>query len=249
MPEITPSRYMVQASWDDVPHLDEKAKRELLAGTPPHLRDARSKGIPSLGSGAIYPISEEDITCDAFSIPPYWPRAYALDVGWNRTACVWGAHDPETDICYIYSEHYVGQQPPLFHAEAIKARGDWIRGVVDPAARGRSQVDGIQLMREYIGLGLNLVKADNSIEAGIYAVWGRLSTGRLKIFKNCNKTLAEYRVYRRDEKGAIVKANDHAMDALRYYVMTGRSVERTKPVAAPSGGKGFIGAGDIRTGY
>ena len=36
------------AGWDDVPHLEERTKTELLESTPPHLRDARSKGIPSL---------------------------------------------------------------------------------------------------------------------------------------------------------------------------------------------------------
>ena len=29
MPQISPSRYMVNAGWDDVPHLDEQTKREL----------------------------------------------------------------------------------------------------------------------------------------------------------------------------------------------------------------------------
>ena len=34
MPEITASKYLVEISWDDVPHLDEKTKRELLESTP-----------------------------------------------------------------------------------------------------------------------------------------------------------------------------------------------------------------------
>jgi phage terminase large subunit-like protein len=46
--------------WDDVPHLDAKSKQELLNSIPPYQRDARSKGVPQLGSGAIYPISEDD---------------------------------------------------------------------------------------------------------------------------------------------------------------------------------------------
>lgn len=229
MPEISPSKYTVFAGWDDVPHLDTDAKRELLASTPPHLRDARSKGIPSLGAGAIYPVPESEITCDPFQIPDHWPRAYGMDVGWNRTAAAWGAWDRTTDTIYLFSEHYKGQAEPSIHATSIKARGAWIPGVIDPAARGRAQKDGESLMDNYKDLGLLIRKADNSREAGIYAVWERLSTGRLKVFRTMQNWLAEYRIYRRDEKGHIIKENDHIMDATRYLVMSGIAISCTKP--------------------
>ena len=51
MGEVSPSRYVVQAGWDSVPHLDEKTKQELIDSTPEYLRDARSKGEPTMGSG------------------------------------------------------------------------------------------------------------------------------------------------------------------------------------------------------
>ena len=214
----------------DVPHLDEKTKAELLASTPPYLRDARTKGIPGLGSGAIYPIAESEFVVDPFKIPAFWPRAYALDIGWNKTACVWGAWDRSVGMLYLYTEHYRGQVEPSIHASAIKARGEWIPGVVDPAARGRAQKDGERLIEIYQNLGLKLVKADNAVEAGIYDVWERLSTGRLKVFSTMQNLLAEYRIYRRDEHGAIVKANDHALDAMRYLVRSGQAVAIVEPV-------------------
>lgn len=31
--------------------------------------------------------------------------------------------------------------------------------------------------------------------------------------------MEEYRLYRRDERGRVVKTNDHLMDAFRYAVM------------------------------
>ena len=71
------SKYVVMAGWDDVPHLDEQAKKDLYASIPPYQRDARSKGIPQLGSGAIYPVPESEIVCKPFEIPRYWPRCYA----------------------------------------------------------------------------------------------------------------------------------------------------------------------------
>lgn len=229
------SKKLVQATWDDVPHLTAEAKNELWAGIPPYQRDARSKGIPALGSGAIYPVSESDILVDSFDIPAHWPRCYGLDVGWNRTACIWGALDRENDILYLYSEYYKGQAEPVIHAEAIKSRGKWIRGVIDPASNGRSQVDGNQVMELYKRAGLELSPADNAVEAGIYEVWSRLSTGRLKVFNTLQSWLSEYRLYQRDEKGKVVKKDDHLMDAMRYLVFSGLDVADTEPVKRKSG--------------
>jgi len=100
------SKYVVMAGWDDVPHLDEQTKQDLYASIPPYQRDARSKGIPQLGSGAIYPVPESEIVCKPFEIARYWPRCYALDVGWNRTAAVWGAWNLDEDKVFLYAEHY-----------------------------------------------------------------------------------------------------------------------------------------------
>lgn len=224
------SRFCIQADWDDVPHLTKEQKDRLWNSIPPYQRDARSRGIPALGSGAIYPVPETDITCDSFDIPKHWPRAYALDVGWNRTAALWMAWDRGEDIVYLTGEHYRGQAEPSIHAAAIKARGEWIPGVIDPAARGRAQRDGAQLMAEYVDLGLHLDVAKNAVEAGIYAVWERLSTGRLKVFRTLQSWLSEYRIYRRDEKGKIVKENDHLMDDTRYLLMSGLDIAITEPI-------------------
>lgn len=246
MPEVSASKYVVTAGWDDVPHLDEDTKRELLDSTLPHLRDARSKGIPSLGSGAIYPLQLDDILVDPFPIPIYWAKVYALDVGWNRTAALWLAYDRDNDVAYAYTEHYVGQALPTVHAAAIKARGDWIPGVIDPASRGRSQRDGEQLFRDYTQAGLKLIPAENSVESGIYDVWERLSTGRLKVFRTCQNWQREFKVYRRDENGHIIKKFDHLMDVTRYGVVSGLRIAITKPIPKPI--TGFT-AGDAVAGY
>ena len=224
------SKFVVSATWDDVPHLSADIKKELWNSIPPFQRDARSKGVPQLGSGAIYPVPESDILVKDFEIPEHWPKAYGLDVGWNRTAAPFGAWDRQNDVIYIYAEHYRGQAEPSIHAEALKAKGEWIKGVIDPASNGRSQHDGHQLIQTYRDLGLDLEPADNSVETGIYKVWQRLSTGRLKVFNSCQNWINEYRLYRRDENGRIVKSNDHIMDATRYLIMSGLDRANTKPV-------------------
>lgn len=222
------SRICIQADWNDAPHLTEEQKTKLWESIPPYQRDARTKGIPQLGSGAIYPVAESDITVEPFEIPAWYRRAYGLDIGWNRTAAIWGAIDPETDVLYLYSEHYRGQAEPAVHVAAIQSRGKWIPGVIDPASRGRQQADGQQLLASYRALGLdNLTLADNGVESGLYEVWTRLSTGRLKVFSTLQNFLAEYRIYRRDDKGKVVKENDHLMDGVRYLVVSG--VARAAP--------------------
>lgn len=227
--------FVVNATWDDVPHLSQADKDEMLKSYPPHQRDARSKGVPSLGAGAIYPLDENQFLVDAFPIPAHWFHAYGMDVGWNNTAAVFGAYDRDSDTLYLTSDYKRGQVEPSVHAHAIdvKARGDGKPGAIDPASKGASQKDGEDLLNIYRGLGLKLTKADNGVEAGLLEVWQRLSSGRLKIFKNCLYVLDEIRVYRRDEDGDIVKDNDHCMDAMRYLVMTGISISKQETKKQP----------------
>jgi hypothetical protein len=241
MPAISDNKYLVQADWDDAPHLTEEAKTKMLKETPPHLRDARSKGIPSLGTGAIYPVSEEQFVVDPFLIPIFWPRGYALDVGWNRTAAIWGAHDRDSDIIYLTTEHYQQHGTPAVHAAAIKARGmpwkgarDWQPGVIDPASNQANQKDGEALKAIYVNLGLNLVDAENEVEAGIFDVWSRLSEGRLKVFRTCQNWLYEYRRYYRDKNGKVVKKDDHLMDGTRYLCRP-RAVARMRVKPSENG--------------
>lgn len=223
------AKKLITATWDDAPHLSEEEKQSMFDALPPHQRDARSRGVPSLGAGAIYPVAESEIIIDPFELPPWYEVSCGMDVGWNWTAAVWIATDPNTRQSYIYDCYKAGQREPSVHAAAIRARGEWVPIAIDPAARGRGQRDGEQLYQDYFDLGLDLIKADNSREAGIYRVWQMLSSGRLKVFKTCRALLEEYRLYHRDEKGQIVKENDHLLDALRYNCMTGIDYAQPTP--------------------
>lgn len=222
----TGGRYIVNASWEDVPHLDAATKADLLASMPAYQRDARTRGIPVLAAGVIYPVAEDVYLIDPVTIAPHWKRAYGMDVGWNRTAALWGAYDPDSDLWYLYSEHYLGHAEPSVHAAGIRGRGAWIPGVIDPASRGRSQVDGRQLLEDYQHLGLELTPAVSAVEAGIYQVLDRLATGRLKVFTTLTNFRTEIRLYRRDDKGHVIKVNDHLMDCCRYLLVSGLEVAR-----------------------
>lgn len=215
-----PYKYVVNVDWSDIPHMNEEDQKRYLAAYSESEKYARSMGMPGMGAGAIYPYPEQDISVTPFKIPDHWPKAYGLDVGWNKTACVWGAMDPDSKMIYLYSEHYEGFAQPVIHAKAIKARGDWMRGVIDIASSGSSQADGRKLADLYCEEGLFLDYGDNTIEAGLVYVGQLFVSGRLKIFSTLNNLLDEYRVYRKDENGKIVKKNDHLMDAMRYLLMS-----------------------------
>ena len=235
------SSAVIMAGWDDVPHLDAAERKRLYDATPPHLREARSRGIPSLGAGAIYPIALDDVLCDPFSLPAAWPRGYGMDVGWKATAAIWGAWDRTTDIVYLYREYKRGQAEPAVHTSAIQAAGRELCGAIDPASRGRSQDDGTRLMDSYGELGLHLTKAKNAVEDGLFNVYQRMTTGRLKIFRPLVQTIGELRLYRRDDKGKVVKENDHLMDAMRYLVATLDTVMTWVVTPAESSGRGARG--------
>lgn len=228
-----PEKFVTMVGWDDVPHLAEERKKQLLATIPPHMRDVKTKGIPYLGAGAIWPIPEADITCRPFKIPNYWPRCYAFDPGWNKTAALWMAYDAEADIMYLYSEYYRGQAEPEVHATAVKARGEWMNGVADPhgSKNGRG-VHAESFLEAYERLGLNLSLSSpagsGSVELRINEVYSRLSTGRMKVFDTLVNWFYEYRMYRRNDKGEVVKMNNHLMDDTGYLALNALNIMSTE---------------------
>ncbi len=216
------SKYVVSCEWDQVPHLDDDYKKALLASYAPHERDARRKGIPSCGSGKIYPVSEDEIVVEPFAIPTHFRKVYGLDPGQRKTAAIWAAQDPSTNIWYLYSEYYKGNCEFAIHASAVKSRGRWIQGVADWAGTVDDRRRVIDMYVE--DHGLILTPADKAVEAGLQKVWEMLSTDQLKVFSNLGNWLGEFRTYARNDRGQVVKRNDHLMDATRYLVMSGLDI-------------------------
>lgn len=231
------SRYVVQAQWSDSPHLSKEAQEELLGTIPAWQRDARSKGIPQLGAGAIFASPESEIVIPQITggIPSHWPRGYGMDCHWSYTSVAWFAFDPETQIYYLYAEYQRQEAPPSIHAAEIKAKGEWMLGVIDRAA-DQTEGDGEKLLEMYFKLGLKVVKSDakKSVASSLDGMLDAMHSGHFKVFETCQKWIREFRIYRRDEKGHIVKKNDHMLDASRYFWADGRS--RMKLPPSPSRG-------------
>jgi phage terminase large subunit-like protein len=214
-------KWVTVCGWDDIPHLEDEEKRKLWESIPSYLRDAKTKGIPYLGSGAIYQFLKQDISVRPFDIPAKWPRAFGLDVGWTHpTAAVWGAYDQQNDVLYIYGEYKQSQREVTTHAHAIKSRGAWIPGVIDKASMGSNQIDGRCVFDIYKNHDLEIYPSRRSktLNAGIALVTERLATGRLKVFTTCTEWFAEIAMYHTDDKGKITEENDDLMDATRYLV-------------------------------
>jgi phage terminase large subunit-like protein len=230
------NKFVANATWDDIPHLNEASKEMLLKEYRPEERNARTRGIPGLGAGLIYPVEQRMYTFtpnkELMQSLQDLPRAYAMDIAYTSgvTAAVWGYYDEHDDTWWIYDEYYCSGMPPVVHAEAIKQKGSWIEGVVDPSSERQVKAgDDLRIIDEYRNRGLLLEKARNTLYAGIDEVYNRFVTGRLKISIRCEKLLWELKQYRKDEKGQIVDMNDHACDCLRYLVMSGSNVLGTKP--------------------
>lgn len=224
--EIKDGKVFLLAGWDDAQHLDEKQKKNMLANMLPAEIEARTKGMPSIGSGMVYPVLEELITCEAFDIPDHYARIIGMDFGWSDpTALIFGALDRDTGVLYITFEYSMSGKTPDSHLADLQtmnlADSLWWSPVMgDPAGQASSQKDGESLFNIYKEKGLNLRKADNARSAGILTCLQMMLDGKLKIFKSrCPKLLNEIRTYAYDSKGRIVDGNDHLLDAMRYMIM------------------------------
>ncbi|MBF4178898.1 terminase large subunit domain-containing protein [Lelliottia nimipressuralis] len=137
--DTTGEIYFQNATWDDADHLTPEVKASLLARIPYYQRKMRSLGIPVLGQGAIYPYSDEQITCAPFAIPDHWQVLSALDFGYSGISdpsiVVSCAIDPETGCRYIFAEwssetdqdYYANSHMPDYMARKIigEEPDDW----------------------------------------------------------------------------------------------------------------------------
>lgn len=216
----------ITAGWDDVPHLTAEQKAQMLAAYPEHEREARSKGVPKLGSGAVFPIAEEQITIAPFAVPRHWPQINGIDFGWDHPfAAVNLAWDRDADCVYVCKAYRQSKTTPVIHAAAIRPWGAWVPCAWPHDGYQHDKGSGDQLAKQYGDQNLNMLgehathqEGGFGIEAGIMSMLDRMQTGRLKVFANLNEWFDEYRMYHRKD-GQIVKEVDDLMSATRIGCM------------------------------
>jgi len=241
MTKLGQSQALYHATWDDAIHLDEDVKKEILQALPPHERDMRSKGIPVLGSGMVFPVSEDDLKVEPFPLPEYWPKICGLDFGWDHpTAVVWLAWDRDTDTIYVYDCYRKSAETPVVHSAAIRERGKWIPVVWPHDGSQHDKGSGKPLAELYRKQGLNMVHkhfqnpdGGISVEPGIMDMLQRMQTGWSQVFNYPIFWLKYIRMYHHKD-GKIVKVHDDLMSATRYasqslvYASTGSHKKRPR---------------------
>lgn len=231
-------RFVTSMTIDDVEHYTREQKDAIIASYPEHEREARSKGVPTMGSGRVFPISEESITVAPFAIPRHWPQINGMDFGidhpFGAANLAW---DREADVVHVCKTFRQTGTVPAIHAAAIKPWGAWIPCAWPHDGLNRDKGSGEQLAAQYKTHGLAMLdekathaEGGNGVEAGILDMLERMQTGRFKVFAGNNDWFEEFRLYHRKD-GIIVKMIDDLMSATRYGVMMLRFA-KVQPAAA-----------------
>jgi len=223
---------------DDADHYTPEQREAIIASYPAHEREARAKGIPTLGSGRIYPIADEDISEQAIAAPRHWALIAGIDFGWDHpTAAVKVAWDRDADCVHIINAYRQTKETPLIHAAALKPWGKELPFAWPHDGIGHGKDGGRPLSEQYRDQGLAMLfehatheTGGNSVEAGIMDILDRMQTGRFKVAAHLNEWFDEFRMYHRED-GKIVKERDDLMDATRYAVMMLRHAvaDKTRP--------------------
>lgn len=218
------SLYLQQVTWWDVPERftpEKIAKR--LSKYPEWERDMRSKGLPVVGKGAVFPFADSDIEIHDFEIvpQPHWKVIGGLDIGHvnDPTVITITYHDTDNDR-YILAKEWVLDESE----EARSARGianvllnSEFRNVpiqVPPDAGRESQaVETVaKLLIEY---GVNVIpitfsnpadydlniqytpKSRNprKIEPGLTIIRDLVSKGKYKVSNACGEWFHQKHIY------------------------------------------------------
>ena len=246
MNNIQPGQSLSNATWDDASekitsmnglsgHLAESVMVQILSAYSPHEREMRRYGRPSIGSGLIFPIPDDRISCSPIHIKSFWPRIAAIDFGWDHpTAVVWCAIDPDEDIFYIYDCYRESKASPATHSERIRKRPHFIPIAYPHDGNRRDSMGNPGLASQYRDLGCNfllqhftnppalgLTKGSNSIEEGIMALYQSMESGKFKVFDTLSDWFEEFRMYHRKD-GKVVPLRDDIMSATRYAFQSQR---------------------------
>lgn len=224
-----PDRGLVMMTIDDVDHYTADEKRKIIEGYLPHERDARAKGIPLLGDGAVYPIAEELVAEDPIQVPAWWPQLIAMDFGWHDhpTAAVRLAWDRDTDTVHITRAFKQSKQTLATYAAGVKALGGDVLPVSWPHdGLQHDKSSCIQIAQLYKQQGVRMLSEHaqfpddrkNGTEAAVWETLARMQTNRLKVDRNLSQWFEEFRNYHRKE-GKIVAEFDDLMKATHYGLM------------------------------
>jgi phage terminase large subunit-like protein len=225
--EKSPDRSITSMTIDDVQHYSVEEKARIIASYPAHELEARTKGIPALGSGRVFPIPEEQIAIELRDFPSYWPRIGGMDFGWDHPfAAVELVWDRDSDCVYVSKTYRCRETTPIMHSAALRPWGKDLRWAWPRDGRRETlEGAGVALATQYKEQELEMLHehaqfedGSVSVEAGLMLMLDRMKTGRFKVLRHLNDWWEEFRLYHRKD-GRVVKEGDDLMAATRYALM------------------------------
>lgn len=230
--------------WADNPYLDKDEISALTKSLSDDQLDSRRYGKFKAASGLVYPEFDENIHVlkEPFNIPSEWQDVISIDPGLNNPLSAhWYAVDYDSNV-YVIAEHFEAGRDIEYHSERIKSissRLGWkkdrcgrLTALIDSAANQKtlaSLKSVSELFYEY-GIAVN-PNVNKDMFSGIQRVkeYLRVRDGRSKlyIFPECVNLIRELKTYRWGDGDNPKKTDDHALDELRYYLMS--KPENTPP--------------------
>ncbi|EGC5965209.1 terminase, partial [Salmonella enterica] len=235
------SQKVVNMTIYDAEHYTDEQKEQIIASYPEHEREARARGIPTMGSGRIFQIPEETIKCQPFECPDHFYVIDAQDFGWNHPQAhiqLWW--DKDADVFYLARVWKKSENTAVQAWGAVKSWANKIPVAWPHDGHQHEKGGGEQLKTQYADAGFSMLPdhatfpdGGNSVESGISELRDLMLEGRFKAFNTCEPFFEEFRLYHRDENGKIVKTNDDVLDATRYGYMMRRFARMMRDIRKP----------------
>jgi phage terminase large subunit-like protein len=223
-----PGTHVTTMTIYDALHYSEEQRQQIIAGYPAHQRKARAFGIPTMGSGLIFPVEEDLLIVDRVPDESHIARIIGIDFGWDHpTAAAELRWDRDNDVIYVAKDYAVKQTNVVAHASNLRKlmQANEIPVAWPHDGLQTDKGSGEQLAKQYRDEGLAMLDehatfedGGNSVEAGVMEMLSRMETGRWKVARQCGLWLQEFRLYHR-ENGMIVKLDDDVISASRYGMM------------------------------
>jgi phage terminase large subunit-like protein len=222
--------------WADNPYLDFGEVKTLTDSLSNDQLDSRRYGRFKASEGLVYPEFDENIhVIEPMPLPSEWQDNISIDPGLNNPLSAhWYSVDYDGNV-YVQAEHFEGGKDVCYHAQKIKEisnRLGWKRdasgkigALIDSAANQKTLSSLKSVTELFWEQGINVNPSVNKdMFSGIQRVkqYLKVVDGKPKIyiFKQCTNLIRELKSYRWGEGENPKKTDDHALDELRYYLMT-----------------------------
>ena len=218
--------------WADNPYLNKREIKLLTSTMSERELSTRRYGEFSSDSGRVYTEFDENVhVIEPFSIPFEWQDTLSIDPGLkNPLSCHFYAVDYDGNV-YVVGEHYASGLDVTEHSKKIKElckKLNWhtdfngnISALIDSASNQKTLAYSKSVAELFYENGINVnTNVNKDLFSGINRVKSFLKSNKLFIFKNCVNLIREIKAYRWGNGDVPVKKDDHALDELRYYIMT-----------------------------